>query len=210
MARPNLGAGIDVWAAADWTGSTESIVQDVLGSYPASRDGAIQLWRDAHGRLNVEGNDLDVSVSHTEGVVLVALGLGCRAGVDIEILRDRRVHRLPEHALSAAELRELKRFDAAGRLAAFLSYWVRKEALLKAAGFGLAIEPASITLPPPGSTTVTSGPAELEPIEQWAIRELAIEGYVAAVAADVRSPTVRVRRLITAAGGRRERRLGHD
>ena len=149
-----------------------------------ARAPALRLLRDASGRPIVAGHpELSVSLSHSGEMTLVAIGEGCRVGVDVEVVRDRGIAALPKHALTAVERRELERRKAAW-LQTLLSYWTRKEAILKAAGVGLAVEPNLIELPPPGSTHVVALPEKLGRPEAWCVREIALDGHVAAVAAD--------------------------
>jgi len=69
------------------------------------------------------------------------------------------------------------------RGAAFFGYWTRKEALLKATGQGLAIEPATVHVTPPGDpAALLAGPRPLVP-ERVHLRDLdAGAGYAACLA----------------------------
>ena len=101
---------------------------------------------DRHGRPVVQGRpDLEVSLSRSAGTSVVALARGVRVGVDVEAgdleagdadryagVRDVLLHPA-EHADSPAEL---------------AITWVRKEALLKAVGTGLATDPRAVRLSP--------------------------------------------------------------
>ena len=171
---------IEIWSHAT--------PEQVIDSYRGAR-----LERDPEGRLVVRGSEhLTLSVSRTEGMSLVAVGHDCRVGVDVEAVRDRGLVRLPTHALTAREQEALSREADEHRTEAFLSYWTRKEALLKAAGFGLSIEPNLIELPPPGtSTRVLAVPACLGEAGSWSVTWLPIARFAAAVAADAPSPRVR-------------------
>jgi 4'-phosphopantetheinyl transferase len=174
--------GVDVWVCRDPVEPSRVAVRRVLEHYSEAPRGAL------------------TSLSHTEGVLLVAVSAGCRVGVDVEVIRDRGVRDLPRHVLTRREQVELARRDRAGRLEAFLSYWTRKEALLKAAGVGLALEPQLIELPPPGSAThVVAVPDCLGGAERWSVTQLELEGFAAAVAAETPSPRIRMAELVTAA-----------
>jgi 4'-phosphopantetheinyl transferase len=180
MSRQAPEPRVEVW--------TSLTAEEVLESYAGAR-----LERGAHGRPVVGGRrDLSVSISRTAGLTLVAVGRTCRVGVDVEAIRDRRLDHLPAHALTEREQQHLAQVNDGHRLEAFLSYWTRKEALLKAAGFGLAIEPNLIELPPPGtSTRVLTVPDCLGEAGSWSVTKLPIAGFAAAVAADVPSPRMR-------------------
>src|SRR5262249_17489492 len=84
----------------------------------------------ANGKLELEQRaGLAFGVAHTAAVALVAVARA-DVGVDVEPLdRDVSGWQLPAHALAPSEMG-----------ADFLTTWVRKEALLKASGHGLAVE----------------------------------------------------------------------
>jgi 4'-phosphopantetheinyl transferase len=83
--------------------------------------------------------DLRFSLSRTAEFAIVAVAEGIEVGIDIEqlhpFLGDAA---LMEHALSASEQRAIETLPAPQRPAAMGRCWVRKEAVLKALGTGLA------------------------------------------------------------------------
>jgi len=82
-----------------------------------------------HGRPTVvQAPELAVSWSHTRGHVAATAGAG-PLGIDIEALPGRNSDALPRRVLAPAEVRWM--LAAADPQAAFLSLWVRKEALIK-------------------------------------------------------------------------------
>jgi 4'-phosphopantetheinyl transferase len=148
---------------------------------------------DVCGRpLAVGAPDIRVSVSHSGGVLLIGLAAGCHVGVDVEPLAERGLVWLPAHALTTAELGQLER-TGGDRVATFLSYWTRKEALLKAAGVGLAVEPRLVELGPPGGSPRPAAlPEALGPPSRWTIAELPLRGFRAAVAAEAQAIELRL------------------
>ncbi|MDW3687936.1 4'-phosphopantetheinyl transferase superfamily protein [Cupriavidus sp. CV2] len=88
---------------------------------------------------------LAFSVSHTDGLTLLAFAWDCRVGVDVE----RRIDGLDVAGIGRGifspmeeEALDPRRPDSAATL---LSIWTRKEALLKALGMGLSGEPNAYT-----------------------------------------------------------------
>jgi phosphopantetheinyl transferase len=75
-----------------------------------------------------------VSLSHTKGLIAVAVALRGSIGVDVERHRPRDFTALAEHAFGPAERREV----AGGGLQAFYRIWTLREAIAKATGDGLA------------------------------------------------------------------------
>ncbi|MER6999546.1 4'-phosphopantetheinyl transferase superfamily protein [Streptomyces sp. NPDC000410] len=135
-----------------------------------------------HGKPTLPGTPLELSLSHSGSRVMVALTTAGPVGVDLEEIVPWQD--LLADALSAAEQRELALVPEAGRARAFTRYWARKEAVLKATGDGLMVEPATLTVSAPGL------PAELlewheRPEPHLAVRLEDVdagEGYRAAVA----------------------------
>lgn len=89
---------------------------------------------------------LHFNVSHSDGVALIALGADAPVGVDVELgLRLGDVDGLAHSCLSVEELPQWHGLPAMGRERRFLGLWTRKEALLKALGLGLSVEPSSFS-----------------------------------------------------------------
>jgi 4'-phosphopantetheinyl transferase len=195
--RPGRKGDIDVWVCSEPAEASDTIVCQALGRYPGVSPGVVRVVRDPRGRPVVAGrDDLGVSVSHCMGLVLVAIGWHCRVGVDVEPVIDRGLVRLRYHALTDAELAELESHEPSEQTEVLLRYWTRKEALLKAAGLGLAVDPRLIELPPAdGSPRPLAVPDALGRSSDWWIADLVLQGYVAAVAADVKAARVRLLQL---------------
>jgi 4'-phosphopantetheinyl transferase len=103
-----------------------------------------------HGRPVVVAPEaeLELSISHAGGWVVVAAGRGAAVGVDVETV-DRRIGSWFDRVLSEPE-----RADLGGRrptVTEAVTYWTRKEAVLKLAGVGLATDPAAVCVTPPGT-----------------------------------------------------------
>ncbi len=82
------------------------------------------------------------NMSHSGRWALIGIGGPLPLGVDIEAPREMDdLMALAERNFTATECRELLALPEAGRLRAFLRCWTRKEAVLKAVGSGLSIEP---------------------------------------------------------------------
>lgn len=109
----------------------------------------VPLRRDAQGCPRLDGDVAWTSLSHADGLIALAVSGGGRVGIDIEPLA--RTAEMPEIAASVAHPREMAALSALPepqRATELLALWVRKEALLKAAGIGLAQTMASFEAPP--------------------------------------------------------------
>jgi 4'-phosphopantetheinyl transferase len=107
-------------------------------------------WRFVTGaygkpRLDPPCEDIRFSLSHTDGMVAVALAQGQDVGVDVEATdRDPDEAALASLALAPEEIADLDGF--ADRRDRLLQLWVAKEALAKAIGEGLSLPLQQVVL----------------------------------------------------------------
>ena len=116
----------------------------VLGCEPQD----VPLHRDALGCPRLAGGIAHTSLSHADGAIALAVTISGPVGVDVEPRSRAAV--MAEIARSVCHPSEAAGFsmlDEAARSAAMLALWVRKEALLKAAGIGLAVPMESFAAP---------------------------------------------------------------
>jgi 4'-phosphopantetheinyl transferase len=172
------------------------VLAELLGASPRELvfDTWCELHSSAHGkpRLVEPAAEVEFSLSRAGRRLVLAIS-GAPVGVDVERLdrsTDVGVTRIAFADDERAELEALPPDDRAG---AFLACWTRKEALLKALGHGLAIDPKSV------SVTFLDGveprvrrlPAEFGPPDAWSLVPLEDDEWLGAVA--IRgSATIRV------------------
>jgi 4'-phosphopantetheinyl transferase len=82
---------------------------------------------------------LRFNVSHTDGLVAVAVTRGRDIGVDVEHLDRTLSHAIPERFFSPQEVADLRRHPEADQHRVFFDYWTLKESYIKARGMGLAL-----------------------------------------------------------------------
>lgn len=97
---------------------------------------------DLHGRPRLPGTGLEVSISHSGDVVVVAVTRSGPVGVDIEQLGAVDTD-LVSAVCTGSEMRNV------ATAADFYAYWTRKESVLKATGEGLCRPMKSIEVTPP-------------------------------------------------------------
>ncbi|MET9953384.1 4'-phosphopantetheinyl transferase superfamily protein [Streptomyces sp. NPDC006339] len=119
------------------------VLGEALGRDPAG----LVFAAGPHGKPYLEGAGVEFSLSHSGERVAVALTSGTPVGVDVERVTD--LVELPLPVLSAEERAVFDRVPGPERAAAFTAYWVRKEAVLKATGEGLRVDPARLTVSAP-------------------------------------------------------------
>ncbi|NDW04418.1 4'-phosphopantetheinyl transferase family protein [Jiella pacifica] len=84
--------------------------------------------------------DLVFNLSHTRGLVALAVGQDCDLGVDVEwIDRDNELARLCDRYFAPSEAAHVRAGEGAERTERFFAFWTLKEAYIKARGMGLAL-----------------------------------------------------------------------
>jgi 4'-phosphopantetheinyl transferase len=136
--------------------------------------------------------DLQFNLSHSGADCLIAVAAGRPVGVDIEIGRPMSdLLEVAEQFATPREAKLLRSRSGSELRGAFLDLWTRKEALLKAAGTGLLVDPrevevgvrsdrmrisfegrswtlASLVVGPGASAAVAiEGPSETPPVETY-------------------------------------------
>lgn len=127
--------------------ATRAVLCSVLAKLTGRRPEALQLETNSAGKPYLTGKDpIAFSLSHSKAHSLIALSLGGEIGCDIEdrFRDDDDVDELGAVVLHPMERQEMSRLAAMDRQSAFRRYWVRKEAVLKAAGSGFLKDPRAV------------------------------------------------------------------
>ena len=159
----------------------------------------------------------ELSISHSGDLVVVAASTAGKVGVDIEHCASRveemggdddtardddmaREDELERTGMDAADLaaqvltpvehQHLQTLFPASRPAALLRYWTRKEAVLKATGYGLTLDPATVEVSAPDQPArVVSWPRVCGDRTAFTLVDLDIQpGYLATVAIQAPEP----------------------
>lgn len=124
---------------------TRALVRTVLSRYA---DVAATDWRfsnNAYGRPQIadghgEAQQLSFNLSHTRGLIALAVSQRRTLGVDVEHLSARRVSRgIAERFFAPDEVAALQAVAAERQQQRFFEYWTFKESYIKARGMGLSI-----------------------------------------------------------------------
>lgn len=107
--------------------------RQVLAEAVGMRADHLPLFRSTTGQPRLALPGLATSLAHADGVIAIALAEGGPVGIDVEMVSTPSLRPIADLVCSPLELERL-RDDEAGLLA----LWVRKEAVLKATGLGLA------------------------------------------------------------------------
>lgn len=139
-----------------------------------------------HGKPTVAGHpELSVSLSYAGGLAVVALSRGGEVGVDVEVVDESDFEGFNVVTLDPSEYPALDRLDVEALGRARARIWARKEAVLKASGHGLAVDPRQVVVSgpeEPAALVAWKGEQPLAPTVQLADVELEEADHVAAVA----------------------------
>jgi 4'-phosphopantetheinyl transferase len=117
-------------------------VRTLLGEYLQLHPSEIAFEYGPYGKpaLSRElGAELRFNIAHSRGHLALAVGIGSEIGIDFESLESASsADVIVRHYFSPAEESAYFSLPPAERAIGFLQYWTRKEALLKAKGFGFA------------------------------------------------------------------------
>jgi 4'-phosphopantetheinyl transferase len=166
-------------------GLLRKVVGFNLGIDPA----AVQFCYHPKGKPSVAGtcgrDSLCFSLSQSNGLALYAIAWNCEVGVDLEMLRPLDdADEIAERFFSTEEIHAIHKLPRGQEIHGFLNCWTRKEAYLKATGFGLTrpLEDVIVSLAPGEPAKLLSVAGNPDEPSRWSL--LALEpapGYVAAI-----------------------------
>ncbi|MEU3430875.1 4'-phosphopantetheinyl transferase family protein [Streptomyces gardneri] len=122
---------------------TRALTRRVLGWILGRSPVDIEFCRSEHGRPALVDREVCFSAAYGGGQQLVAVSLDSNVGVDVQdgdVAYGENLHL----SLTEWEQRLLRRLSPSARQMFFLSLWTRKEAVLRAAGYGLRVPPDEV------------------------------------------------------------------
>ncbi|NYF99218.1 4'-phosphopantetheinyl transferase family protein [Janibacter cremeus] len=131
---------------------------ELLGEDPASLSferRCTTCRSELHGKPSlVDVPGWHFSLSYTSSLAVVAVAQGIDVGVDTEDLTDADFEGFADITLAREELLAFEHLDGQDLLISRARVWARKEAILKATGHGLVVDPSEVLvtgpLDPPG------------------------------------------------------------
>jgi 4'-phosphopantetheinyl transferase len=149
---------VHVWRAELERAASGQALRRVLAHYLDEEPAAIELCRGEHGKpaLADPTARLRFNLSHSGGLVLIAVAREREVGIDVERIDPRReVLRLSRRALDPAAAAAVRAARPADRAAVFHQAWARREALAKCHGVGLR---TPLPATPAAVSTLDAGP----------------------------------------------------
>lgn len=139
------------------------------------------VFYESNGKLAVINNDYYISLSHAQGrIIVVATKIGL-IGVDIELVTSID-HIISDVVFSEKEKNWLKELESdQDKIETFFQLWTMKEALLKATGQALLIDPTQFTINPKRCSLDGLAPDQSQACE-WFLLSEKWENYAVALA----------------------------
>lgn len=163
----------------------------LLASYLGASPADLLFTYSAHGKpsLATSSGNLEFNLSHSNGHVLIGITRGRKIGVDIECIdRDVKFNELAERFFSPAENREIAILPQQSRRNAFFACWTRKEAILKATGFGLSLPLDSFDVSVGADEEHVKVVSRWDDHRDWIVQSINVwQGYAAAAAVEAAS-----------------------
>lgn len=168
---------------------TRALVRITLGRYLDAPPEALRFTRNKHGRPELgDGHPLRFNVSHSGGLIALAVAWRREIGIDVENTRaspdDDDVAKEHFSPLEFADY--LRQPTPEQRHTRFLEFWTLKEAYLKARGTGLALplDKFSCRWTDPEQVHLMIDPTLNDAEDNWRLRLLRpAPGFVGALAA---------------------------
>jgi 4'-phosphopantetheinyl transferase len=120
----------------------------LLSRYTGIPPESILFRYESHGKPALAGGDgWQFNVSHSRELAAIAISRCDPVGIDLEFIDPHFPrHEVAPDILSPEELRDLAALPPALQPGRFFQLWTLKEALLKAAGCGLSLDPREIRI----------------------------------------------------------------
>ncbi|SOU07167.1 4'-phosphopantetheinyl transferase family protein [Xanthomonas arboricola] len=125
---------------------TRALVRATLSRYVPVAPAQWRFGTNAYGRPHIEatqgqaGAELRFNLSHTYGLIALAVTREREIGIDVEHVSHREVSLdIAHHFLAPEEVAALAQMPVAQQQDRFFEYWTFKEAYIKARGMGLSL-----------------------------------------------------------------------
>ena len=132
-----------------------------------------------HGKPSIVARpDWSFSLSYTDTLAVIAVAQGPSVGIDVEHVEEADFDSFDRLTLAEEEGAAFAQVHGRDLLAARAQVWARKEAILKATGHGLVVDPTEV---------VVTGPESPAALVDWRAEETRPEA-VSLADADLRTP----------------------
>ena len=171
-----------------------ALLRRLLGRYLGVAPSEVNMVQSSAGKPALAGDSaLAFNMSHTKTFALFGFSRQGVIGVDVEHARSSvDILSLAQRFFTTSESDLIANAGSEDQLRYFFTAWVRKEAVVKAVGRGLAIPLSSIDVAPGDPAPHRTARLEEDPPSDWQVIDLpAPLEHLAALATDIRPSRVR-------------------
>jgi 4'-phosphopantetheinyl transferase len=170
--------------------AARGVLREILACYLSIPACHVRFCYGPHGKPRLgdtfRNRGITFNLSHSDKVAVYGFAQGSEIGVDIESIRSfPEMDDIVTEFFSAGEKEVLRQLSKSEKVEAFFRYWTRKEALVKAVGYGMSY-PSNVldvsaaadnSIEPVGIPVALGNPAE------WTIQDLTwVNGFAGAFA----------------------------
>lgn len=158
---------------------TRAMVRMVLSRYAQTAPDGWRFSKNAYGRpaiadaildTDTRARGLSFNLSHTRGLIALAVTRGRELGVDVENIATRAVSLdVAEHFFSRTEVKDLACVAPDRQQDRFFEYWTLKESYIKARGIGLSLplDGFSFEFPQHNAVNISIEPELQDRADRW-------------------------------------------
>lgn len=162
-------------------------LRNVLANYAGIPPRRLNFQRKSYGKPYLFSHEeLQFNLAHSDSTAILVVTKSIVVGADVERLRyDFEIDAIVENYFSEEEIESYRRVPYKWKKQAFFKIWTCKEAVVKAAGFGLYYPLNQFTVRlSQGAVTRLAGTKNLPyPVSEWRIRQInPVPGYIGAIA----------------------------
>ncbi|MGZ5008844.1 MAG: 4'-phosphopantetheinyl transferase family protein [Methylobacter sp.] len=157
-------------------GRLRSILAQALDQAPER----IAIKKTGHGKPYLADRpELAFNLSHSADTMVLALGLNCRLGVDIEYCKSRgSLAGLVDKCFAGEEIEYWHKLPETQKTIEFYRFWTRKEAFVKAIGLGIGLGLNRCVINPVNPAEFLRVPDDCGPAAIWHVRDLGLNQTV--------------------------------
>jgi 4'-phosphopantetheinyl transferase len=150
------------------------LLRRLLARYAGGAPAQIEFCYGPQGKPALAGrDDMQFNVAHSHGAGLFAFTRGAPIGVDAEQIRPLEYEALAAGFFSPAERTTLMAMPVERRQDAFFTYWARKEAYVKALGWGLSVPLDRFDVAAPdASARLLADRGNPDAPQQWSLHDI--------------------------------------
>lgn len=167
--------------------AAHGFLRNTLAQYLNEPPESLRIQKTTQGKpYLVDYSELAFNLSHTGNHTAVAVAKNCQLGVDIEQCKPRtNLADFVRKCFSVEEAAYWQQLPDAEQQRQFYQFWTRKEAFVKATGFGIAVGLRDCAINPNNPQSFLAVPTNCGVASDWQCRDIAIdEGICAAVVAN--------------------------